>query len=50
MSDELNRAYEALQKAHDAGDVEGAKQIAEYARSLEANTSKADNYEKAPQD
>jgi len=42
--DELNRAYEALQKAHDAGDVEGAKQIAEYARSLEAG-SKADNYE-----
>lgn len=42
--DELNRAYEALQKAHDAGDVEGAKQIAEYARSLEAG-SKADNYD-----
>lgn len=33
--EELNRAYEALQKAHDAGDVEGAQRIAEYARSLE---------------
>jgi len=41
--EELNRAYEALQKAHEAGDEEGAKQIAAYARSLEAG-SKADNY------
>ena len=47
--EELNRAYEALQKAHDAGDVEGAKQIAEYARSLEAG-SKADNYAAGAQD
>ena len=51
--EELNRAYEALQKAHDAGDVEGAKQIAEYARTLETEIAakpKADNYEQAPQD
>jgi hypothetical protein len=34
--EELNRAYDALQKAHEAGDVEGARKIAEYARSLEA--------------
>jgi hypothetical protein len=33
--EELNRAYDALQKAHEAGDVEGARKIAEYARSLE---------------
>ena len=46
--EELNRAYEALQKAHDAGDEEAAKKIAAYARTLEdqvAAGSKADNYE-----
>jgi hypothetical protein len=47
--EELNRAYEALQKAHEAGDEEGAKQIAAYARSLEAG-SKADNYEAGAKD
>jgi len=35
MSDELNRVYEALQKADEAGNVEDAKQLASYARQLE---------------
>ena len=35
MSDELNRVYEALQKADQAGNVEDAKQLASYARQLE---------------
>jgi hypothetical protein len=51
--EELNRAYEALQKAHDAGDEEAAKQIAAYARSLETQAqagSKADNYEAGAKD
>jgi hypothetical protein len=39
--EELNRAYDALKKAHDAGDVEGAQRIAEYARSLELQQQKA---------
>ena len=47
--DELNRAYEALEKAHKAGDEEGAKKIAAYARSLEEG-SKADNYEAGAND
>ena len=38
MGDDLNLAYEALQKAHDSGDVEGAKQIAAYIQTLEAPT------------
>ena len=39
--EELNRAYDALQRAHEAGDVEGARKIAEYARSLEAQQTAA---------
>jgi hypothetical protein len=38
MNDELNRVYEALQKADQAGNVEDAKQLASYARQLEGQS------------
>lgn len=35
---ELNRVYEALQNAHNAGDTKAAEQLAQYARQLEDQT------------
>lgn len=48
MSDELNRVYEALQKADEAGNVEDAKQLASYARQLEQSTKAPKESETKP--
>jgi hypothetical protein len=40
MSNELNRVYEALQKADQAGNAEDARQLAAYARQLESQQTK----------
>jgi hypothetical protein len=46
MSDELNRVYEALQKADQAGNTEDAKQLAAYARQLEQTAEKPEAEQK----
>lgn len=42
MSPELQRAYDALQQADEAGNVEDAQQIADYIRELEAQGNQTD--------
>jgi len=39
MSADLDRAYDALQQAHDAGNKEHAEQIAGYIRTLQAESA-----------
>jgi len=43
MADELNRAYDALQKADQAGNVDDAKQIAQYIQTLQTKQSAEDS-------
>jgi hypothetical protein len=43
MADELNRAYDALQKADQAGNVDDAKQIAQYIQTLQTKQTKEDS-------
>ena len=50
MNEQLQRAYDALQQAHEAGQAEHAQQIADYIRELEAQAMVQEEKKAAPAD